>query len=246
MNIPFWYEDPLILVNRKYIYEIIPLKSYNYNRNLNAIMRLAIIYSIFIYIYTHNSNIFCLPFITIIITMYLYKYPININKNIETFENDSNNSNNIDLSDTNINNVVNSDIFIDCNNFDENIYRKPTRDNPMMNLNLLTDTPGMINNNINSKQAIPSFDNICVSDMVNENLSKGLYKDPNDIWGRRNSERQFYTMPNTTINNHEIKLGKWLYETPPTCKEGNGLQCSANIPSKLTLGHIAGYTSPGK
>lgn len=245
MNIPFWYEDPSILINTKYIFEILPFKSYSYNRNLNAIMRLSIIYALLIYIYSKNNNIFCLPFIVLLITMYLYKYPINLkSKNIENFTDDLNNKD-INLSDTNINNLVNSDIFINCDNIDEKVYRKPTKDNPMMNLNLLTGTPG-INNKNDNKIAIPTFDNICVSDMVNENLSYGLYKDPNDIWGRRNSERQFYTMPNTTVNNHEVELGEWLYGTPPTCKEGNGLQCSANIPSKLTLGHVAGYTSPGK
>ena len=252
MEVPFWYNNPLILINYEYIFEIIPFKKYSYNRKLNSIMRFTIYYSIILYIFTNNSSIFCLPFITLLITLYLYRYPININKKkskdrtLEGFMNEIDNNN--------LDKLIDSDIFIDCNNIDENIYRKPTLDNPMMNLNLITGTPDNSSEsfkkgkktNPDLLRAIPTFDNICVADMVNQKLDYGLYKDPNDIWGTRNSNRQFYTMPNTTIDNHEIDLGKWLYKTPPTCKEGNGLQCSANIPSLLQLGHVAGWTAPGK
>ena len=40
---------------------------------------------------------------------------------------------------------------------------------------------------------------------------------------------------------------KWCYQTPPTCKEGNGLQCAANqlgehwgMGSGLANGHSGG------
>ena len=119
-------------------------------------------------------------------------------------------------------------------------YRPPTVDNPMMNI--LTNT-SEVEEDI---EAIPTYNNLGVASLVDDKLETGLYRDSNDLFNRSNSQRQFYTMPNTTVNNHEVELGEWLYGTPPTCKEGNGLQCSANIPSKLTLGHVAGYTSPGK
>ena len=34
-----------------------------------------------------------------------------------------------------------------------------------------------------------------------------------------NSQRQFYTMPNTTIPNAQDDFAKWLYANPKTCKE---------------------------
>jgi len=265
MEVPFWYNNPLILINNKSLFEIIPLKNYSYNRKLNAVMRFTIIYAVMVRIINNNNSIFCLPFITILITVYLYKYPLDIkkknnkNQSLEGFiNNNTNNTTDIDLSEKNLKNLIDSSIFMDCNNIDTDIYRKPTIDNPMMNLNLITGTPGnsqewnqdgeIQTNEIqeDTLKAIPTFDNICVADDVDEKLNFGLYKDPNDIWGTRNSNRQFYTMPNTTINNHEVELGKWLYGTPPTCKEGNGIQCAANIPSLLELGHVAGWTAPGK
>ena len=50
----------------------------------------------------------------------------------------------------------------------------------------------------------------------------------NDIYNNRNSQRQYYTMPNTQIPNDQTSFARWLYATPPSCKEGNGLQCAAN------------------
>ena len=35
-------------------------------------------------------------------------------------------------------------------------------------------------------------------------------------------------MPNTEAMNKQTEFAKWCYATPPTCKEGNGLQCAAN------------------
>ena len=68
---------------------------------------------------------------------------------------------------------------------------------------------------------------------INPNLNKkiedkcnfNLYKDADDIFERNTTQRQFYTMPVTTIPNEQTKLAKWLYLMPPTCKEGNGDQC---------------------
>jgi len=252
MEVPFWYNDPLILINYNSLFEILPLKKYSYNRKLNAIMRFTIVYAIIVFIINNNNSIFCLPFITILLTVYLYKYPMNTNSKkkkadttLESFVNNNKaKSNSINLSERNLNDIVDSDIFIDCNNIDTTIYREPTIDNPMMNLNLLTGTPNGIRET-DKLQAIPTFDNVCIADIVDEKLNFGLYKDPNDIWGTRNSNRQFYTMPNTTVNNHEVELGKWLYGTPPTCKEGNGLQCASNIPSLIQLGHVGEWLKSG-
>jgi len=79
MEVPFWYNDPLILINYNSLFEILPLKKYSYNRKLNAIMRFTIVYAIIVFIINNNNSIFCLPFITILLTVYLYKYPMNTN-----------------------------------------------------------------------------------------------------------------------------------------------------------------------
>jgi hypothetical protein len=40
-------------------------------------------------------------------------------------------------------------------------------------------------------------------------------------------------MPSTTIPNDQTAFAKWLYLSPPTCKEGNGAQCVANNYERL-------------
>ena len=52
-----------------------------------------------------------------------------------------------------------------------------------------------------------------------KSLHANLFKDVNDVFGKMNSQRQFYTMPNTKIPNAQDDFAKWLYANPKTCKE---------------------------
>ena len=54
MSTPFWFNDISILFNKNYLLEIIPLKSYDFNRKLNAILRFTIYYGILLYILKSN------------------------------------------------------------------------------------------------------------------------------------------------------------------------------------------------
>lgn len=45
-----------------------------------------------------------------------------------------------------------------------------------------------------------------------------LFSDRNDVYGRRNSQRQFYTVPTMDVG---TTFATWLYATEPTCKEKN-------------------------
>jgi len=67
-----------------------------------------------------------------------------------------------------------------------------------------------------------------VKERVENNFNKRVFKDVNDIWGKDYSAREFYTVPSTTIPNDQEGYSKWLYGTPATCKEGNGLECKLN------------------
>ena len=54
-------------------------------------------------------------------------------------------------------------------------------------------------------------------DIVEDNAE--MPSDVNDVFGKMNSQRQFYTMPSTTIPNAQDDFAKWLYLNPKTCKE---------------------------
>ena len=50
--------------------------------------------------------------------------------------------------------------------------------------------------------------------------------DPTDVFGKTQSQRQFITMPSTTVPNDQASYQDWLYKIPgKTCKEGGREAC---------------------
>lgn len=90
--------------------------------------------------------------------------------------------------------------------------RRPTRDNPFMNPNIShygTDkSPGACN-----------IEDPEIADEVELYFNKDLYRDVEDIWNRKNSQRQFYTIPSTSIPNKQKEFANWLYDIPFSCKQ---------------------------
>jgi hypothetical protein len=92
----------------------------------------------------------------------------------------------------------------------------PSKDNPFMNT-LLTDI-GVY------KERDSACEGEAVEELIEGEFHDGLYQDVNDIYQKKNSQRQFFTMPNTTElgvkNGETVKFANWLYNKPrPTCKE---------------------------
>ena len=214
MSTPFWFKDITILYDKNYLLEIMPRKEYDFNRKLNAVVRFTIYYGILLYIFKRDKNILCLPFITVVITVYLHKTSKD-DKQDDNFKGLMNTKGSTNLSEI--------DMMIDEINTD--VYRIPEIDNPMMNQN----TFDLYEN----KKAIPTYNNPGVKRKVEETLDSQVFKDSNDLFNRRNSQRQWYTMPNTEAMNKQTEFAKWCYMTPPTCKEGNGLQCANNLHNRL-------------
>jgi len=211
---PFWFNDISILFNKNYLLEILPLGSYDFNRKLNAVLRFTIYYGILLYFLNNDKHVLCLPFITVVITVFLHKTNSDVNSD----------SSMIDLK-----NVNSKDKEAEVNkliqDINDNVYRLPDEDNPMMNSNVF--------DLYDNKKAIPTYDNPGVNKVVEEKWEDGLYQDSSDIFNNNNSQRQWYTMPNTESTNRQTEFAKWCYMTPPTCKEGNGLQCASNLHPRL-------------
>jgi len=104
---------------------------------------------------------------------------------------------------------------------DNRLCTRTTIDNPFMNTSIVD-----IKYNANRPSAC-DLDKI--KDRVETNFKERVFKDVNDIWGKSYGAREFYTMPSTTIPNDQEGFSKWLYGTPATCKEGNGLECHQNL-----------------
>ena len=55
---PLWTEKLSILYEKKYIFEIIPNKEFDFNRKLNSLLRLSIYYSTLVYLFDNKKSNF--------------------------------------------------------------------------------------------------------------------------------------------------------------------------------------------
>ena len=73
MTTPFWTNDPTILFNKDYIFELWPLTDMDYEQKLNAITRLIILITILGYILTMSIRLLVVGMITIFFIFVLFK-----------------------------------------------------------------------------------------------------------------------------------------------------------------------------
>lgn len=205
---PLWTEKLSILYEKKYLFEVIPNKNFDFNRKLNSLLRLSIYYSTIIYLFDRKkSNMFYIPFVVAIITYVLSR------KYKETFLNITNANLMNDLK-------TGEDLVKDLSG----ACKTPSKDNPFMNPEIYDyNTQNM------GTPACTSYNNKGLQNITENIFNDELYRDVNDIFGKNNSQRQFYTVPGNSIPNDQDTFAKWLYARPSSCKEGNGLQCAANM-----------------
>jgi len=200
---PFWFKEPKIIFQSDRLIEFIPKKDMSYNEKLNAILRFGIYLSIILFFINQNFLVFYIPIFLAVFTYFLHENHIkNENKKRKLIRENFQN---------------------------QNKYRslgcvKPTIRNPFMNA-MLTD----IKYNPKRLPACNSYNSSKIRNDIESAFDNNLYKNLGDIYGRENSQRQFYTMPSTTIPNDQEMFAKWLYQTPGTCKDGNSSQCVANM-----------------
>lgn len=93
---------------------------------------------------------------------------------------------------------------------------EPTLNNPFMNVNY-TEFDEM--GNLNRPPAC-NPENIDTKKQIDEYFHNNIYRDTSDVFGKMNSQRQFFTMPFTTVpNDPNGEFKNWLYNNPKTCKE---------------------------
>ena len=116
MTTPLWFDKVSILYEKKYLFEIIPNKHFDFNRKLNSLLRLSIYYALINYLLDQKKkNMFYIPFVVAIIT-----YILN-NRYVETFTTKIH----TDLiNDKKVNELIEG-LKESC--------KTPTKDNPFMN-----------------------------------------------------------------------------------------------------------------
>jgi hypothetical protein len=225
--IPFWSNEPTILLNKSYIGELWPTPKMTYEQKLNAVSRLVILLSILGFIFTMSVKMLIVGVITLVVLFVLYKtQPQKITKDTlkESFVNSASNvEDDVDPSTQKIINPETLEIFLKSQ-FEEN-----TKTNPMANV-LLTD----IGDNPNRKSAPPAFNVDVYEDITKstkkmvqklnpgiKNTNKQLFGDLGEKWNLDQSMRRFYSTANTKVANDQGAFAQFLYGNMPSAKEGD-------------------------
>jgi len=194
----FWLEDIQILFDKDNLIYFFPSNTYSTVKNLNSIVRLTIYIAIVLALLKNNPKYFIFPIITMIVTYFVYTYHPNkdelFNNSTEKFHK--------------IGEVEEKSIQL----------KEPTVDNPFMNYNQITDTPD--NKKSNKVYLENDEQSLQTRKVINEKFNEKLYRDVSDLYGRRNSQREFYTVAYNHVPD-QTSFAKWCYSTPPTCKEKN-------------------------
>lgn len=198
---PFWTEDVNVLIKKDRLIEFVPTKDMSKDERLNALARLSVYIGIVLMLYLAKSWPLYIPIVGLAFTIFLNKtqpeakIPPKYPTN-ETPKQDDPNP------------------FIPS---EQPVCIPPTLNNPFMNvlLNEYVDNP--------TRPAACEYET--VKDELESNFHYNLYQDLGDnIWNKNNSQREFFTMPYTTIPNNQGDFARWLYKTGPTCKE-DGASC---------------------
>jgi uncharacterized protein DUF5762 len=92
----------------------------------------------------------------------------------------------------------------------KNKCRKPTKDNPFMN-------PSVSDFNTPNVPVACNADDEDIQDELPLKFNEDMYRDLDDIFNRKNSQRQFFSVHHNVPNDQEA-FARWCYKMPATCK----------------------------
>jgi hypothetical protein len=229
MTTTFWSNDPTILLNKDYIFELWPSSNMNYEQKLNAITRLVILLTILGYIFTMSNNIIFIGFGMIVVIFILHRMQKQkITKELLNSKEGFSGINNSNLS--NDETIITPDTL---KGYLKSEFTKVNKKNPLGNV-LLTE----IVDDPTRKPAPPSFNtevyediNVTTKKMVQslnpgiKNTNKQLYGDLGEQFEFDQSQRSFYSTPNTKIPNDQGAFANYLYGDMPSCRDGDAFAC---------------------
>lgn len=215
MSIQFWTNQPTILFNKDYIFELWPTTDMCYEQKLNAITRLIVLLTILGYMLTMSMRILGVGAITILIIFVLYtmrKEKITKQMMNEGFGLNSNSEPAMVQKSSYVNPVTLDSVL-------RSEFKEGNRKNPFSNV-LLTQ----INEDPERKAAPPSF-NVDVDEDITRNVKKavqmlnpGIKNTNKQLFGDLfqefeldQSNRQFFSTANTRVTNDQGAFAEYLY-----------------------------------
>ena len=200
VSVPFWANDPNILLRQDYILEFFPTENMVYEQKLNAISRMVILITVVSFFMSKSFRLLIISIITLTAIYLLYKYQDNDNKikiNKQKIANENFENQNIDK----IKNLLNK----------KNVFEMPNSENPfgnVLNTDIATNpnknpAPPAYNENVSNQILEQAKQVVRDSNPEQPDISDKLFKDLGDQYIFEQSLRQFNTNPNTTIPNDQ-------------------------------------------
>lgn len=236
MTIQFWSNDPTILFNNKYIFELWPTSSMCYEEKLNAISRLIILLTILGYILTMSKRVLAVGVLTLLVIYVLF----NMRKHkltksmLENFDVQVQGNEVTGMFDNKPKSFVNP-VTLDAVLRTE--FKEGNKKNPFSNVLL-----PQINDDPNRKAAPPSF-NVDVDEDITKNVKRavqmmnpGIKNTNHQLFGDLyqnfqldNFLRPFNSCPNTRIANDQGAYSQYLYGFMPSSKESDPSSALARV-----------------
>lgn len=218
-SIPFWANDPSILLNKNEIHQLWPDQSMSLEEKMNAISRTVIILSVLGFLFTFSFKFIIIGVLTLIVLFVVYKSNSSTKSSEGFYSYGKNQSAKIKITNPETLEVNLKSEFEDI-----------TKKNPFNNV-LLTQ----INDDPHRKPAPPSF-NPDVHDDINKqtkkmiqylnpgikNTNKQLFGDLGERYAfDTQSQWYFYSTPNTKVCNDQGAFADYLYGNMPSARNGN-------------------------
>jgi len=194
---PYIWENPLIIFQTQFFYST---NMTCLSELVNQIMLVLVISALAAYILWRSTKMY-LPLVAVGLFAALVIYPsvnssMSIRKQYEAFTPA----------------IIGQNTYAPGTGYDRTM---PTSRNPFMNV--LVDE-------IKYNPTRPKAGSVMDPDIqitMDDYFRTEFNRDPTDVFGRNQSQRQFITMPSTSIPNDVDSYQNWLYKIPgKTCKEG--------------------------
>ena len=224
MSTQFWTNEPTILLNKEYIFDLWPTSNMDYEQKLNAITRLIIIITILGYILTSSMRILVAGVVTIIVIFVMYKMrKQKLTSEImkEGFKITGNESSGLYGDKTKT--ITNPETLQTALKSE---FKLGNKKNPFSNV-LLTD----IMDDPDRNAAPPSFNPEVDVDITKnikksvqfmnpgiKNTNKQLYGELWENFELDQSNRAFFSTANTRVVNDQGAFSKFLYGDMPSAK----------------------------
>ena len=191
----FWSENFGVLFEKRRLVEFVPTADMTQEEKLNALTRLALYVGLVLFVYNRSIWTLYIPILGMIFILFLFKMSRKQRGDV------------VDTTPDDPTKALKDDSTI----IKPPLCTPPTRNNPFMNV--------LMNEWADNPTRPPACEYPGVEQEVNDHFNYDLYKDIDDLFEKNNGQRQFFTMPYTTIPNDQGSFARWLYEVPSTCKE---------------------------